>query len=594
MATFVVGCEAERQNLPAGWHRGAANRRTANVGPLPLVAARHAGIQVARRLPCGRPPRAAGWHARSLSTTEQVRQVCGSDCSRATSRCDVSDYTLLTGATGLLGSYLLRDLLCAGCRLVVVVRPNKRQTAPKRIESILQKWEGELQQELPRPVCLQGDVNQDYLGLDEDARQWLAEHCARVIHSAAALTFHEESNGEPWQTNVEGTRHVLQLCEDACIRQMHYVSTAYVCGVRTDRIYEHQLDLGQTFRNDYEQSKLQAESLVRRAPHLQQTTIYRPAVIAGDSQTGYTNTYHGLFMYLQLMCVLARNTEPGPDGVRHTDLELHISGDEPRNVIPVDWTSRVLCQLFRNPAAHGRTFHLAPQQRMTARQMIEAGYTYFNSTGVTFAAPSAQPQTSSGNMGQDVFQSSGMYRAYEASDPEFDTTNLEKFAGHLPCPEIDEAMLHRFMKYGEEDRWGKRRAAPAQIPFCVGSYLSQLWPAPDLPAPEVSPPAWTLGLDVIGPGGGQWTLTLAAGRLAAIEPGIHAACASHLKISASQFAELVDSMESYRQDQRPLAWEAPDAAPGFNISAPQLGRLLGQPEKTAPVSAPRQLTKKPG
>jgi thioester reductase-like protein len=460
----------------------------------------------------------------------------------------VTHYTLLTGATGLLGRYLLRDLLLAGQRVVVIVRPNKKHSAASRIESLLQMWERQLGQALPRPVCFEGDLSQEFLGLGEKQRQWLAEHCTHVLHSAAALKFEEEADGEPWRTNVTGTKHVLELCHDASIQHMHYVSTAYVCGDREERICEHEFDLGQGFRNAYEASKLQAETLVREADCFKSLTVYRPAVIAGDSQTGYTNTYHGLFMYLQLMCVLARNTEPGPDGVRHTELELHITGDEPRNVIPVDWTSAVICHLFTTPKSHGRTFHLAPSKRMTARDMIEAGYSYFNSTGVKFVGPSAELERPSGSMGASAYENSGMYRAYEASDPEFDTKNLQEFAGHLPCPDMDEAMLHKFLQYGEEDRWGKRRPVPTTTDFCVRRFLKR-WKKESDSNPLGGEPGdepgveRLVGLDVLGPGGGQWTLAIGDGRLIDVESGLHVSQHALWQVEVSEFAKFARAID---------------------------------------------------
>ena len=90
--------------------------------------------------------------------------------------------------------------------------------------------------------------------------------------------------------------------------------------------------------------------------------MYRPAVIAGDSQAGYTNTYHGLFMYRKRLAVLNRNTVPGPDGVRETPVRFDMVGDEGRDIVPVDWVSAVICQ-FDTPVAHGDTFHLAPENR---------------------------------------------------------------------------------------------------------------------------------------------------------------------------------------------------------------------------------------
>ncbi|MCA9203818.1 MAG: SDR family oxidoreductase, partial [Planctomycetales bacterium] len=284
----------------------------------------------------------------------------------------MSQYTLLTGATGLLGRYLMRDLLQRGVRLAVLARPSKRESARQRIEGILQMWESQLGCDLPRPVCLEGDICSERLGLDEAAVRWVRNHCPSMLHSAASLSFHAEPNGEPWRSNVGGTRNMLDLCQAAGIRQLHYVSTAYVCGLRRGRIMESDLDFGQPFRNDYEKSKLEAETLVRQADFLDCLTVYRPAVIAGDSITGYTNTYHGLYMYLKLMSVLVWNTEPGPDGVRDTPVRLEMTGDEPRNIVPVDWVSEAMCRLFTTPAAHGDTYHLAPVNPITPRQIIEA------------------------------------------------------------------------------------------------------------------------------------------------------------------------------------------------------------------------------
>jgi len=66
-------------------------------------------------------------------------------------------YHLLTGATGLLGSYLLRDILREGHRVAVLVRPSKRESGRQRIESIIASTESEFGMALPRPVVLEGN-----------------------------------------------------------------------------------------------------------------------------------------------------------------------------------------------------------------------------------------------------------------------------------------------------------------------------------------------------------------------------------------------------------------------------------------------------
>lgn len=448
-------------------------------------------------------------------------------------------YILLTGSTGLLGRYLLRDLLLANKKLAVVVRATTKQTVQQRIETILQQWEQELGMMLSRPIYLVGDVTEPLLGLDPAAVTWLTEQCTAIVHSAASLTFFAEGNGEPWTTNLNGTRHVLELCHATDIRELHYLSTAYVCGMRDGVILESELDCGQSFRNDYERSKLQAEQLVRSDPFITNLTVYRPAVIAGDSRTGYTNTYHGLFMYLKIMSILAQSVEPDANGIRYTEVQLHLTGDEQRNVIPVDWTAAVIAHLVCTPAAHGQTYHLAPDVRMTPRDMIAAGCSYYNSTGVEFVGPAEDTPRNDNDLKRHAYDNSTLYRDYEYSDPIFETANLKKYAAHLPCPVIDESMLHQFLRFGEQDRWGKRRPLTPQPWFDVANFLmtAVVESRQDIDQCQI------LGLDLTGPGGGQWTLTLSGDVLIAAEPGICETCEEVFRLPTQIFAAIAQSKQ---------------------------------------------------
>ena len=434
----------------------------------------------------------------------------------------MSRYILLTGATGLVGRYLIRDLLSAGHRLALLVRPTKKQTAAERVETILQFLESNLDSEFARPVVLEGNVTDEGLGLSDADRAWVANKCDRLIHNAAVLTFHgEDRNDDPWRTNVGGTQKVLDFCKEVGIRDLHYVSTSYVCGVRHDLVHENELDVGQSFRNDYERSKFEAETLVRSADFLDSLTVYRPAVIAGDSVTGYTSTYHGMYHYLKLMSVLVWNTPPGPDGVRHTPVKLEMTGDEPRNIVPVDWVSAVICRLLDTPESHGGTYHITPEVCLTARDLIEAGYKRFNSSGVEFCGKQIAEGTDS-EMTQAASANKSIYDEYETSDPSYDTTELRKFTADLPCPKIDEAMIHKFWEYGEEDRWGKRREPQAKVPFWVADYLQEQISASTNGSHKAneSDHCQTIGLDVTGPGGGQWTIECEGDQIVAWEPGL--------------------------------------------------------------------------
>jgi nucleoside-diphosphate-sugar epimerase len=356
----------------------------------------------------------------------------------------------------------VRDLLERGERLALLVRGSKKESAEERVEAILGYWEEISGRRLQRPVLLHGDIRQPLLGLGKSEVDWVAKNCHSMMHSAASLKFLEDGTGEPRLTNIEGTRNMLSLCKAANVRQLHYVSTAYVCGLRDGTIYEHELDCEQEFRNDYEKSKLEAETLVRNAGCFDRLTVYRPAVISGDSKTGYTNTYHGIYLYLRLMAMLVPRQPLGPDGLRLTRLRLPMTGNERRNVVPIDWVSRVMTELYLNSEAHGQTFHLAPEECLTPKQIIDAGYSYFHSTGIEYVGYQYIDPATYNAFEMEMLPGLSMYSNYESTDPIFDCSNVKRFASHVPCPRIDEAMLHTYIRYGEEDRWGKRKT-PARI-----------------------------------------------------------------------------------------------------------------------------------
>ena len=424
-------------------------------------------------------------------------------------------YVLITGATGLVGQYLLQELYLAGqSKIAVVVRSSKRMNARQRIESILAKWEqdGEL---LPRPIVFEGDVSEADLGLNREQLDWINRHVDRIIHNAAILQFNgADRNSEPWRTNLGGTQNVIALAESAGIKDFHYVSTAYVCGKRDSKIHEDELDCGQQFRNDYEQSKFEAELAVRNAAHLTNKTIYRPAVIVGDSKTGFTSSYHGLFLYLRLLATLVPQQQTNADGTHVTPIRLPISGDEPRNLVPVDWVARVISRLFVEPKSHGKTFHLVPDKFTTARDVIDFCYEYFNSDGVEYCEKSDE-RPSDNDFATRYFENARIYQDYEKTDPLFDCQNLKQFAGDIACPEIDKDVIRKFMEYGQADAWGKRRSPLPEIDFdCYENLPTVLKVALKLASKTEMGGAFNV--NVKGPGGGQWHVTNENG-----QPEIH-------------------------------------------------------------------------
>ena len=469
-------------------------------------------------------------------------------------------YLLLTGGTGLVGQYLLRDLLASDTRLAVIVRPSRKLDAHQRIDAALQHWENELGVLLPRPVILVGNINEPFLGLSDQDQSWVANHCHSIIHNAAILKFAGANKmEEPWRTNYGGTKNVLEFAAETDIKHLHYVSTAYVSGVRDTVVMESELSVGQSFRNDYESSKFDAESLVSEADHFETKTIYRPAVIVGDSRTGFTSTYHGMFLYLRLLSTLIPLQQKDDNGIYQTPIRLPMTGDEPRNLVPVDWVSSVICHLVKTKSAHGRTFHLVPDECSTTRVFIDACCEYFHSGGVEYVGEGERVGDS--DFAAMFFQNARIYQDYETSDPQFDKTNLNKFAGHLECPAIDSEMIKRFIAFGENDKWGRHPVTPPVVPVWmkdqlprIGALLERLFFC-ERSAATSPTEMLEVGINVLGSGGGQWTLAGSRGGKFHSIPGLPMANCPTLTIDGARLEMLLEEFEEISDQPTAGQWD---------------------------------------
>ena len=375
---------------------------------------------------------------------------------RATLKSAAPKSLLVTGATGLLGTYLVRDLLLDGRNLAVVVRRSRKQSAADRVEAILGHWEEVLGRPLPRPVILEGDLTQPLCGLSADARNWIAGHCDEVLNNAASLTFRgSDREAEPWRTNVTGTSQVLALTRDTGLRHFHHVSTAYVCGLRSGRIMEDDLDVGQEFGNDYERSKVEGEKLVRSAAHLDSATVYRPSIIVGDSCTGWTSTYHGLFAGLRLghtlLTKVTKGTTSGPALLSLIGVALN----DTKNFVPVDWVSAVIAHAVQIPSARGATYHLThpePLSMDTVGRLIQQAVESYSQDASPDDPDRCDEQWFADNLGTQL----DIYKSYLRNDPTFDRTHTDAIAAHIPCPPLDMQALMKMAKFAIDHDFGRK------------------------------------------------------------------------------------------------------------------------------------------
>ena len=153
---------------------------------------------------------------------------------------------LLTGATGFLGRFLLRDLLRRKPNLTVtcIVRADHSQHAFSRIQAAFEEaeiWEDELS---PRIRAVAGDTNLPSFGLEPFQFADLCRGIDAVYHLAASL-----SVANPYvalsKTNVFPIREVLNLCLTTRLKHVFFASTM---GVFPEYFYG--------FANEYSDSRI--------------------------------------------------------------------------------------------------------------------------------------------------------------------------------------------------------------------------------------------------------------------------------------------------------------------------------------------------
>jgi thioester reductase-like protein len=212
-----------------------------------------------------------------------------------------------------------------------------------------------------RVVQIEGDVSAIDMGLSAQEYRQLAGRVQR-IHHAAQVTHVGADRRIAETVNIGTTREVIELglaCER--LDSILVYSSASVSGNRTGLVLEDELNVGQSFRSPVEETLAIAERMARAAMSALPVTVVRPTYVIGDSTTGEVERFDGLYL---LILLIVSTPQDFP-------LLLPTRGDVPLHVVPIDYVVRAAYQIGRQPAAAGRTFHLADPHSLSVRQVFE-------------------------------------------------------------------------------------------------------------------------------------------------------------------------------------------------------------------------------
>jgi len=201
---------------------------------------------------------------------------------------------LLTGATGFLGIWLLKQLLKdSKAKIYLPIRANSEA---KAIVRLLQKWEYYFPNEhfsnnLERLEIFCGDLEKPHLGVTENQWKNLSENIDCIINPAANVR-HYGAYEAFYKSNVGSVENLLELCKTGKQKDFNHVSTISI-GMgnveNKEQIFftEYDLDIEQKSDNVYLKTKLEAEKkLVEAQQDGIKANIFRIGNITFDSENG--------------------------------------------------------------------------------------------------------------------------------------------------------------------------------------------------------------------------------------------------------------------------------------------------------------------
>ncbi|MGB8234202.1 MAG: SDR family oxidoreductase, partial [Methanobacterium sp.] len=274
-------------------------------------------------------------------------------------RGELKNTVFLTGATGFLGTQIVRRLIKKeNISVIVLVRGQNFEDAHRHLRRAWWEWPDLMEEIVEQKkfttedlniskICLlNGDISKEGFGLKNDEYNYLIDTVTHIIHAAADIRLNAPIE-DLRKINVTGTKNLvkfgLDIHKNHGILRFSHLSTAYVAGGQDGLISENSLNDDYGFLSNYEQSKYEGELIVKRSGL--PISIFRPGMVVGDSTSGYVKTFNTIYVLIRLY--LSKKLPLLP-----------VSEDSKINLVPVDYVADSVVKLTLDENAEGFTFHL--------------------------------------------------------------------------------------------------------------------------------------------------------------------------------------------------------------------------------------------
>lgn len=353
---------------------------------------------------------------------------------------------LITGATGFLGSELLKLLLQErNIDVYMLIRGDTLEEAKGRLAFLLKRiFSTGIDKYLKKCRILNSDI--ESFGQHKDPSQVykVSDSISEIFH-CAAITGFDISLKSARDINVCGTKNILNFAKQCKkLQKFNYISTTFIAGNFRGVFSEGDFNLNQKFNNYYEQSKYEAEELVRMEINDRyKTLIFRPGILIGNYSTGQTTNFKMFYEPLRIFSREIMKSVPADPGTIH-------------NLTPADIAAKAIYVLSLN-ARDNNLYHILSHDNIVSGEFMQLAAQYFD-----YRNPDFVPFENF-DMGQLTPVQLRMIKAYI---PYFNygvvfkskkTEDLLKRHG-FSYPPINKPFLNRLFKYCDRVGFIKKRS----------------------------------------------------------------------------------------------------------------------------------------
>jgi NAD(P)-dependent dehydrogenase (short-subunit alcohol dehydrogenase family) len=247
----------------------------------------------------------------------------------------------VTGATGFIGKRLVKKLLE---RKGSVVHFLIRKESEGKVAALREYWGVPAS----RAVPVFGDLTSKKLGVAAEDVKRLKGQIDHFHHLAAVydLSADEESQ---IAVNIEGTRNTVEFAKAIDAGHFHHVSSIAAAGLYEGVFREDMFEEAENYEHPYFLTKHESEKIVRKECKVP-WSVYRPAMVVGDSQTGEMDKIDGPYYFFKLIQRMRQLLPPWLPAVG-------LEGGRV-NIVPVDFVVNALDHLSHKADINKRCFHL--------------------------------------------------------------------------------------------------------------------------------------------------------------------------------------------------------------------------------------------